>query len=189
MNRLLPRTIFVGGITGSGKTTACAEIARWPEMRFKFVQVGSTACSLGASYGLAASSIEETSSVALDEIQNLLVRTISDIQLCTPPDTIIMLDGHFVLGGIGRPTYRIPEWFFTNLGICGLLLCAPHTSEISARIQTDFKRQRPKFILESLARYAAEEMEHARFIAHTCAISLSLIRDVQDLPLALVRCL
>jgi adenylate kinase len=175
--------LYVGGVTGSGKSTTCARIAELLCGRGRVIHVGGLACELGGVHNLTGDSIEDTSVHALDQLQRLLAQTIQDLKGSAPAGTVFILDAHFTLGGIQRPPYRMPEWFFSRLGIDSLVLCTPSVSEIHLRIRTNPERVRPALIVETLEYYAAVESEHAHFVSRLCNIPLMLIEDARQVRL------
>lgn len=174
-------TIFVGGVTGSGKTTACAKFAQLLRGRSQVIHVGSIACDIAATHKLATESIEQATTYALERCQRLVVNKINEVQQLAQQDTILVLDGHFVLGGIDRPPYCMPEWFFSDLGVSRLVLCAPTVAKIRSRIDADLQRIRPELIVNSLDYYAELEARHACFIAEKCSISLKIIETGDEI--------
>lgn len=171
----LRRTIFVGGITGSGKTTTCTTLAELLDERVKVIYIGGIACTLASANRLATASIEQATSQNLDRCQHLVVEHISNIQNSMAPDTTFILDGHFVLGGIERPTYCLPKWFFARLGVNELILCDPPVSDIRKRIHTDSKRIRPPLVVNSLEYYTEFEAKHAKAISEQLQLPLVIV--------------
>jgi adenylate kinase len=173
--------IYVGGITGSGKTTTCGRIAGVLGARCKVIHIGAIACNLGAASGLAHNSIEAMRTCALDELQGLVVSHICAMKAGGPAATIFILDGHFTLANDREGLYRLPKWFFQRLGLTGLILCVPPISDIATRIRADSHRTRPPGIVRALEFYAAAEERCARHIAESCNLPLKVIQSADQI--------
>src|SRR5215472_11151495 len=119
----MAQIVFVGGVTGSGKTTICERVQRDFGDAVSVFHIGALACQLAEQYGLATRSIEEASARHLLECQRLVVERLIPQLVVILPNKWVLLDGHFVLPGIERPSFRLPSWFFQQLGVTGILLC------------------------------------------------------------------
>ncbi|WP_071849938.1 ATP-binding protein [Duganella sp. HH105] len=87
----------------------------------------------------------------------------------------ILLDGHFVLRGMGGGLIRLAIDVFSSLRLSGVILLCDDAETIAARLAS---RDGVSTSSESIAELAAEEAAHARAIC--CALEIPLI--VVDSP-------
>jgi adenylate kinase len=173
------RILFVGGVAGSGKTTACRQILAL--IQGHILNVGSIACPLAVRHGLTAADIEHMPISHLEALQDLVAEEISRRARALPTGDLLVIDGHFVLPGIGREAYRLPPRFFAMLEISGILVCTPSIEEIRFRVASDSARTRPLMDFVTMANHAHAEAAHAMAIANKCGIPFASITCAADI--------
>jgi adenylate kinase len=175
-------TVFIGGIPGSGKTTACGYLASLLGSRAIVVHVGSIACTLGDVHGLTNETIEQTPMAALDALQDLIAAEIRVIVSNGPHEAVFLLDGHFTLrGSVERPVYCIASRFFPAAKIGRLVLCTPSAADIKQRVVRDRLRRRIPLSSSVLAAALEDERHHAERISTDWHLPLIRITGAREL--------
>jgi len=151
--------VFVAGVHGVGKTTACAKAA-------SSLMIGHYAAS-AVIRGEKASAVSETSKIVADLDANQLL-LINGVRRIASQGERFLLDGHFTLkSSLGIEP--IPTAVFEQLGLRGSVLYWDHPEQIAARIA---ERDGVEADLDSIHRHQQLEVAHARAVANELSIPL-----------------
>lgn len=165
------RRLFVGGVSASGKTTACRLTARRSTKDIRHEHLGALACALAAEYALADASMESATEAALDRLQTLIGNALAE-KLERSGVPRVLIDGHFVIDLESNRPYRIPLSLFRALRVDGLIICVAPPNVIRERRLADPEPRRLVNDVRTIAMSQLSEILHARDIARSLRIPL-----------------
>jgi adenylate kinase len=171
-----PQITFVGGTSGTGKTSLLAAIAR----RHPHISHLVASRLLGA----ASSSISEQERLVVHttEHASALQSAIVDRLAETAPQchgSSILLDGHYVVPTLGGP-FCIPPDIFSAMNVGAFVLLEGNPEVVAARLRLRGVVPWWDGKLESLRAASLLEQRHAQHVAQS--LHTSLIRIAADDP-------
>lgn len=156
--------IFVSGIHGVGKTTACTNAAS----------------ALGLAHYSAsglikserANAIPEQGKAVSDVIgnQTLLMRGVE--RACGQHNGRIILDGHFTLAKLDGRIEAIAVEVFSSLSLDGIVVYHDEPVEIVERLR---RRDGDSYSVGTVARHQEHELAHAQLIAAELDLALEML--------------
>lgn len=139
------------------------------------INIGNISCKI-ASDSFSADSIETLQKEKLDYCQNKTAD--HTLYLISKEMTkYCFLEGHFVLGGLTRDDYRMPEFFFKKINLKLIILLIANEKTIKKRVSQNIQKKRPNLILDSLEYYLDLEKKHAYYIANLLNINIVEIEN------------
>ncbi|MEL7001886.1 MAG: AAA family ATPase [Bacteroidota bacterium] len=174
----MPLTIFVGGVWGAGKTTLSELLCESLPFSVYRISVGRIACEIAERMDPSLNSIECAEASFLNICQKETVKSINTIINANKEYSCFILDGHYVLPSTQRETYRLPNFFFKELGINLLVVCQCEQSIIKHRLESRNTDQRPmEIVLHRGEKYIQEEKEYAEKISSMLLIPLIKVHN------------
>lgn len=164
--------IFVGGVHGVGKSSACKRAA----------------AITGVAYHTASEIIRaESGAIRMHETkevrdvgsnQSLLLQGVKKLSAALGDK--FLLDGHFTLVGSGGGIERIPEGVFLPLGLDAVVVFRDRPDNIAIRLQ---ERDGRAWSASRIAAQQDAEVEHAQEVARSNGIPLVSLEafDIQGL--------
>ena len=156
--------IFVAGVHGVGKTTACAYAAR----------------SLGLAHYSASGLIKSEKTSAIPEQgktvfdvegnQALLIRGVE--KACGQHQGRIILDGHFTLLKLDGRIEAVAIEVFSSLSLNGVVVYHDEPAAIAERLH---KRDGENHSVDVIARHQDSELAHAQLVAAELGLPLELL--------------
>ena len=166
---IIPKNIFIGGITGAGKSTVSTILQNKLHDSNK-ITIGTISCKIAFDI-FSAKDIE---TLNIEKLNYCEIKTVEEILRIfgTTQSEYNILDGHFILGGINREDYKIPISFFEVLNLKLIILITGSEKVINERIRNSPEKGRPSLILNSIEYYNKLEKEYAYIIANYLNISI-----------------
>ncbi len=161
------RTLFIGGVHGVGKSTACAKVAN----------------DLSCLHVRASDLIRQERSNAIakngklvEDVngnQELLLKAFDRLQSSSMAQCIL-LDGHYALRDSSTNIQLLPITLFQGLSLSGLVCLENDPAVIVKRIEA---RDRSSISIEEVSELQKAELEHAQTISKALSLPLSILRE------------
>ena len=167
------RTLFIGGVHGVGKSTACAQVAN----------------DLSCLHVRASDLIRQERSNAIakngklvEDVngnQELLQQGFDRLKSSTTAQ-FILLDGHYALRDSATKIQLLPVTIFQELRLSGLVCLENDPSVIVKRIKA---RDGSSISIEDVSELQKAELEHAQTVSKALSLPLSMLRknELKDL--------
>jgi adenylate kinase len=161
------KVIFIGGVHGVGKSTACSQAADV----FSCLHVrASDVIRQERSNAIATNGklVEDA-----DGNQELLLRGFDKIKSSSTAQCIL-LDGHYALRDSSRSIQLLPFTVFQKLRLSRLICLENDPSVIVKRIEA---RDRSSISIEEVSELQEAELEHAKAVSKILSLPLSILRE------------
>lgn len=156
--------VFVGGVHGVGKTTACESAARTARCRCF------SASSLIREQKAAAIPVEGKAVADVHLNQELLIKGVKKV--CVEHPGLILLDGHFVLRTGSGEIEAIPVAVFQELQIERIVCFRDDPAAIAARLQA---RDGKSESIDDVAELQKSELAQAAVVANRLGVLLVVL--------------
>lgn len=165
--------LFVAGVHGVGKTTACAEVAAR--------LYGEHYTASGLIKSAKASAIATTGKLVadVDGNQELLISSFKE-KVIRAKGQIILLDGHSALRDASNAIQRLPVSVFRSLGVTKIVCFSDSPEAIAARMQA---RDNAETKAAEIAELQEAELAQASSVAEQLGVPFSRLQafDVEGL--------
>ena len=161
------RTLFIGGVHGVGKSTACAQVAN----------------DLSCLHVRASDLIRQERSNAIakngklvEDVngnQEILLQGFNRLKSSSTAQCIL-LDGHYALRDSATNIQLLPVTIFQELRLSGLVCLENDPSVIVKRIKA---RDGSSISIEDVSELQKAELEHAQTVSKALSLPLSILRE------------
>lgn len=157
------KIIFVGGIHGVGKSTLCKESATSKKIQYV------SASDIIRQYKTIQLKDKSVQKCQINKNQDLLLHGIKLIKM---DNTILLLDGHFILFDEDNIPSKIPIDTFKKIQPACIIIIVDDPKKIAFRL---LERDKKKYSIELLNKMQDDELRYASDIANTLNIPISKV--------------